>query len=146
MAKVERTDTINAPVEKVFAYIQDPTTNPEWIPSQIEVTDVKRTEEGVGTHYRWAYKLVGIRLTGESTFTEYVPNERLVDQSKGGIASTWTYTLQPRDGGTKLTLVVEYTIPIPVLGKFAEGLVLSRNEREADMAVANLKGILEAEG
>ena len=144
MAKVERTGTINAPVEKVFAYIKDPSNNVEWIPSQIEVTDLTRTEEGVGSHYRWVYKLAGMRFEGDSTCTEYVPNQRLVTESKGGIVSTWTYAFQPHDGGTRLNLVLEYTVPIPVLGKVAERLVLRQNEREADLAIANLKAIMEA--
>ena len=43
-----------------------------------------------------------------------------------------------------MNLTVDYTIPVPVLGKFAEALVLKQNEREADLATASLKGILEA--
>jgi len=144
MPTVERTISINAPVEKVFEYISDATNQPEFIPSQVESEFVIRTEEGVGSQTRWVYKLLGIRFKGESTCTEYVPNERIVTESRGGIVSTWTYTFEPEDGGTKLTMVVDYTIPIPVLGKFAEALVLRQNEREADLANANLKAIMEA--
>jgi len=143
MAKVERSITINAPVEKVFAYIADPMLDPEWQPGSVEVKDVTLTEEGVGSHYRWVYKLVGLRFEGESTTLEYIPNRRIVTQSKGGIVSTWTYTFEPHDGGTKLSVVVEYTIPIPVLGKVAEAFVLKQNEREGDLAMANLKARLE---
>ena len=142
MAKVERSITINAPVEKVFAYIEDPTNNPEWIPSMIEVTDV--TGQGAGQHFRWAYKMLGLRLMGESTFTEHILNERIVEQSKGGLVSTWTYTFIPEDGGTRVNLTVEYTIPIPVLGRVAEALVLRQNEREAEFGLATLKATLES--
>jgi hypothetical protein len=38
---------------------------------------------------------------------------------------------------------VEYTIPIPVLGKLAERLVLKRNEREASMWLENVKERME---
>jgi len=144
MATVKRTIIINAPVEKVFNYIAEPRNEPEYLPGSVEVTDVTRTEEGVGSHYRWVYKILGIRFHGETTVTEFVPNERIVTESKGGILSTWTHTFQPEDGGTKATLTVDYTIPVPLLGKFAEGLVLRQNEREADLATANLKAILEA--
>ena len=143
MAKVERSIIINAPVEKVFAYIEDPTLNPEWLPSVMEVKDVTLTEEGVGSHFRWVYKLAGLLFEGESTTTEHIPNRRIVTQSKGGIVSTWTWTVQPHDGGTKANLVVEYTIPVPVLGKLAEPLVLRLNEREADLAMANIKARME---
>ncbi len=141
MAKVERTVTINAPVEKVFTYVADPMNLVDWVPSVMEVHDV--TGSGVGQHYRWTYKMVGMRLEGESTVTEHIPNERRANQSKGGVTSTWIFNFEPHNGGTKMKLDIEYTIPIPVLGKLAEKLVLRRNEREADLAMANIKDKFE---
>ena len=141
MANVQRTVTINAPVEKVFSYVEDPMNTPDWLPSMIEVRDVNGS--GVGQEYRWTYKMAGVSLQGESTVTEQVANERRVMQSKGGIVSTWRFNLVSLDNGTKLMLDIEYTIPVPVLGKLAEKLVLKRNEREADLAMANLKDNLE---
>jgi uncharacterized membrane protein len=141
MAKVERSITINAPVEKVFDYLDDPMTQLEWVPSSIEVNDVSGS--GVGKHFKWKYKMVGILLKGETTVTEHIPNERIVTQSKGGATSTWTLNFESRDGGTMLELTIEYTIPIPVLGKLAEKIVLKRNEREADLAMANIKEKME---
>ena len=141
MAKIERSITINAPVEKVFAYVDDPMSQLEYLPSIVEVKDV--TGHGVGAHYRWTYKMAGLRFEGESTMTEYIPNERMVVQSKGGIVSTWSWTFTPEDGGTKVNLTVEYTIPVPVLGKLGEALVLKQNEREADQVMANIKAKLE---
>ena len=141
MPKIENSITINAPVDKVFDYISDPMNQLEWLTSVMEITDV--TGSGVGQHWRWKYKMVGVGLQGESTVTEHIPNERRVQQSKGGIVSTWTYSFEPHDGGTKMELVIEYTIPVPVLGKLAEKLVLRRNEREADLAMENIKDKME---
>ncbi|MGB5933128.1 MAG: SRPBCC family protein [Anaerolineae bacterium] len=143
MARYEGSVTINAPVEKVFGYIMDPASHAEWMPSLMEVKDVNMTEQRVGSHWRWAWKMVGLRFEGETTITEYIPNERLVWQSTGAILSTWVYTFEPEDGGTKVNVVVEYTVPIPVLGKVAEAFVLSQVEREADFGVANLKARME---
>jgi uncharacterized membrane protein len=144
MANVHKSITINSPVEKVFAYIDDITTSPEWLPSMMEVSDV--TGSGAGQHYRWKYKMAGVPLKGESTVTEHIPNERRVIDSKGGATAHWIYTFEPHDGGTKLDIEIEYTIPVPVLGKLAEKLVLKRNEREADMALENVKDKMEAQG
>jgi uncharacterized membrane protein len=141
MSKVEKSVTIKAPVEKVFDYTDDPNSVPEWLPSLIETRDV--TGSGVGMRYRWTYKMVGVRLEGESEVTEHIPSKRRVIQTKGGAVSTWVYTFEPHDGGTKLTLNIEYTIPVPVLGKLAEKLVLKRNEREAEMALVNIKDKME---
>lgn len=141
IAKIEKSITIKAPVEKVFAYIEDPMSNPEWLPSLMEVKDV--VGEGVEARFRWTYKMVGLRLEGESTTTEHVPNQRIVVQTKGGVSSTWTWRFESHDAGTKVTLVVEYTIPIPVLGKLAEALVVKQNERELDLAMTNIKARME---
>ena len=141
MVKVERSILINAPVEKVFSYISDPNNELESIPSITDIRDV--TGEGVGRKWGWSYKMVGFNLKGESEVTEYIPNQRLVTKSKGGIVSTWTYTFNPENGGTRMNVVVEYTIPIPVLGKVGERMVLNRTEREADLAMTNTKESLE---
>lgn len=141
MAKVERSFKINAPVEKVFSYVTDPRNELEYIPSITDIRDI--TGQGVGQRFGWTYKMMGIPLKGEDEVTEYVPNQRYVQKSTGGIVSTWTWTFQPEAGGTRLSLVVEYTIPVPVLGKVGERLALRQTEREADLAVATLKDRLE---
>ena len=141
MEKLERSITINSPVEKVFNYLADPMVQPEWIPSMMDVKDVSGS--GVGQHFRWTYKMAGVLLKGESTTTEHIPNERIVMQSKGGVTSTWIFNFETHDGGTMMELDIEYTIPIPVIGKLAEKIVLKRNEREADLAMANIKEKME---
>ncbi len=141
MAKVKRSITINAPVEKVFNYLADPMNQPEWVPSIMEIKDVSGS--GVGQHFRWTYKMAGVLLKGESTTTEHIPNERTVTQIKGGVTSTWIHNFETHDGGTMMELDIEYTIPIPVIGKLAEKIVLKRNEREADLAMANIKEKME---
>ncbi len=141
MPKVEKSITVNAPVEKVFNYVGDPMNQLEWLTSMTKIHDV--TGSGVGKHFRWVYKMVGVPLAGESTITEHIPNERLVMKSKGGVTSNWIFTFESHDGGTKMELNLEYTIPVPVLGKLAEKLVLGRNEREADLAMVNIKDKME---
>lgn len=141
MAKVERSITINTPVKKVFAYITDPANRMEWLPSTTDVRDVT----GLGVRQRWGYtyKMAGISLKGENEVTEFTSNQRYAHKSTGGIVSTWTYTFNPVAGGTRLSLVVEYTIPVPVLGKMAKRLVLLRNGREVNFAMATIKERLE---
>ena len=141
MPTINKSININASVEKVFAYTDDPMTLTEWMVSLSDVTDV--TGSGVGQHYHWKYKMAGVPLHGETTITEHVPNERTVSESKGGATSTITFTYAPHEGGTKLDLEVDYTIPIPVLGKLAEKLVLKRNQREAGMWMDNIKERME---
>jgi uncharacterized protein YndB with AHSA1/START domain len=141
MITISTSTNIQAPVEEVFAYVTDPMNLPEWLVGMSEATDV--TGSGVGQRHHWKYNMVGIPLRGESTVSEHVPNERWATESKGGATSTFTFTFAPHEGGTKLDLQIDYTIPVPVLGKLAEKLVLKRNQREADLSMENLKERLE---
>jgi uncharacterized membrane protein len=143
MPKIERSITINAPAKKVFEYIADPKLIPEWLPGMIEVKDINQTEEGVGSTYKFAYKVAGMRFEGEDIVEEYIPNKKMVTKSKGSVESSWTWNFEPYNDKTKVEVIVEYKVPIPVLGKIAEALVLKQTEREADHALANIKDKME---
>jgi len=141
MVKAVKTITIKAPVEKVYDYISEPTNLPEIWPSLVEIKDVQKLPSG-GTKERWVYKMAGIRLEGTSE-SEDTKNQRIVSKSKGGVESTQTWMFQPEAGGTKVTLEVEYTVPIPVLGKLAEAIIVKMNEHEGELILANLKVRME---
>ncbi len=143
MTKVEKTIRINAPVEKIFNYISDPTNLPEFWPSLVETSNVKTLPNG-GHSNRWVYKMAGMRFEGTSEDVECVQNQRLVSKTKGGVESTQTWAFHPETGGTKVTFTVEYTVPIPVLGKLTEAVIVRMNDHEGDIVVANLKARMES--
>ena len=140
MATVKNSININAPVEKVFEVT--PENLPEVWPSLVEVKNIKELPNG-GRSWDWVYKMAGMRFTGSSKHTEVVPNERTVSLSTGGIDSTITWEYQPVDGGTKFTTTVEYKVPIPLLGKLAESIIVKINENEQEVVLANLKARME---
>lgn len=142
MAKVNKSIQINVPVEKVFDYLADQKNQPDWIPSMVEVWDTG--EPAVGSSFKWKYKMAGVLLEGETEVTELVQNKRFRTVSKGAVSSDWLFLLESGNGGTELELTIDYTIPVPVLGKVAEKIMLKRNEREADLAMENIKATLEA--
>ena len=139
MVKLQKSITINAPVEKVFTYLSDPKNLPEIWPSMIEVKDVKPAATG-GYNFGWVYKMAGMRFDGASETTEEIPNQRTVTKSTKGIV--WNYA--PENGGTKLTVDIEYNVPVPLLGKLAEAFIVKQNEHEADTLLSNLKTRMEA--
>ena len=142
MAKLKKTITINAPVEKVYGYISQSTNLPEIWPSLVELKDVKRLLDGKTTD-KWTYKMAGIHLKGTTT-SEYVKNKSVISKTEGGVKSTQKWTFEPAGSGTKVTFEVEYSVPIPVLGKLAEKMVIKMNEHEGDIIMANLKSRMEA--
>jgi uncharacterized membrane protein len=144
MVKVKKSIIIKAPVEKVFAYMKDANSNMEWLPGVMEITDIHDAPEHVGSHFRWAYKMAGMRFEGETTLVEYVENRRMVTEGKGAISNRWQFDYTPIPEGTRLDLDVEYTVPTPVLGRIAEKALRGQNEREAELALSNVKVRMES--
>lgn len=142
MAKLERSVMINAPVEKVFQFVENPTNFPEVWPSMVEVSNIEELASG-GRKFNWVYKMAGMKLEGLSETTAYEPNRRIVSETKGGIQSKFVWSFTPEGGSTKLHVDIEYIVPVPVLGKLAEGVIVKMNEREADTLVANIKDRME---
>ena len=141
MATIESTITISAPVEKVFEYTK-PENLPEIWPSLVEVKNIKELANG-GYSWDWMYKMAGMNFNGSSEHVEYVENEYTVAKSTG-IESTITWKYESVSGGTKMTALTEYKIPVPLLGKVAEAFIVKMNENESETILANLKARLEA--
>lgn len=141
MASYENSVLIQAPLGQVFKYVNEPTTFPDWVHGMVEVHNVIGT--GEGQQYEWTFKMVGMQLHGQSIAVNYVQDECAAYQSIGMIESIWTNIVEPHDGGTNLTIKVEYSIPAPVLGKLAERLTVRRNQRGLDATLLNAKEVLE---
>ena len=142
MVKAEGSVSINAPVDKVYGLLIDSERLPEWMPLLIDVSDIQG--EGVGRTFKWTYKFIGIKFKGKSTVVEEVTNQKSVVKSTAGIEAVWTYNLGQDGNGTKVDLVVEYTIPVPVLGKFAENFVVKQGMKDLKHTLDTFKHLLEA--
>ncbi len=132
---------IDAPPAEVFAYVNDPRELPSWTAGVIEIRNIRGCGEGL--QYDFTYRMVGVQLRGQSVIIEYVENRCAAHQGIGMMELVWTNRVEPADGGTKLTIEVEYGIPVPVLGILAERLTVRRNERNLELALINVKEILE---
>ena len=142
MATVNKSITINAPIEKVFKYSAEPSNLPEIWPSMIEAKDIQPLPNG-GNKFRWVYKMAGIRIEGISEDTEFIPNQRSVSKTEGGVESEIIWEYQSEGEATKVTFRGEYTVPIPLLGKLAEAFIVKQNENEAEILLSNLKARME---
>lgn len=143
MAKIQKSIDINAPVEQVFDYVDDPANLPEVWPSLVEIKDVEPLPGG-GHKYRWVYKMAGMHFEGTGQDTEFAPPRRVVATNKGGIESTLTWTFDSTAGGTTVNLEVAYSVPLPLLSRLAEAFIIRQNEREMELLLVNLKSRLEA--
>jgi uncharacterized protein YndB with AHSA1/START domain len=138
MTKIIRTATISAPVRQVYEYVQDPRNWPEFWPGIIVITGVQSLPNG-GYSGSFMYKMVGLVFNGEGRYTTVTPNKLLVIKTKGGVRSTIEWEFTGQKGDTSLTFTVDYRVPVPLLGKLAETIIVKMNEHEADLVMRNLQ-------
>jgi carbon monoxide dehydrogenase subunit G len=145
LVRIEKSIEIEALPEKVWEMLALDRL-PEWM-DEMEMKSGKYTSEvrtpedkykvGASAHIiekRWEYDL---------DITESLENEKMTVRSKGKYIYTFTFTLKPVDGGTKLTLVGETEMPWGILGKALGGLVRRAGEKDFKKALEKLKSTLE---
>lgn len=142
MEKLRKSIAMAAPLEKVFAYLENPQNLPEIWPSMLEVRGVRMQENGRKA-YDWTYKMAGVRLEGCTEHTGCIPNRRLETTSQTGIHSRFTWEFSGKQNQTIVTVEVTYSIPVAVLGHLAETFIRQLNEREAETVLSNLKARME---
>jgi uncharacterized protein YndB with AHSA1/START domain len=138
LARIDKEVTVNSPIERVFNYVSNPHNWPEFWPSLLGVKDVQLLPNG-GYSATYEHKMAGMQFTGAGECIEHVPNQWISIQTKGGIRSTITCTFRSIEARTRITLTIDYQVPVPLLGKLAEFVVLKMNEHEAELVMVNLQ-------
>ncbi len=132
---------VDAPVEKVFSYIEVPAhfvaamAGPE--DTDIVLGEVDQKPDGEVTSYEVKHREFGMHLSTTLTRAEYVPNERLVDHASLGM--THMFTVEPDDAGTKLT----YAWDASKLMKMIDA-TFYHTDKQIDELLENVKKEIEA--
>lgn len=142
MAKIHKSITIKAPVEKVFEFMTDPEHLPEIWPSMMEVKNATHTPDGKQS-FDWTYKMAGLRFHGHSDTVEAVPNNHVVLKNEKGIPSTFDWHYAKKDGGTEISVDIDYTLPGALMDRLAKPFLTRLNEHEAETLLTNLKDRME---
>jgi carbon monoxide dehydrogenase subunit G len=143
MASITKSVFIAAPIEKVFAFMDDP-MNTTGI--MVGMDNVRNVKDNAGLKsFDWTYRMGGLKFNGSSETIERIPNQSLTAIGKGGIESTFWWTFTPENGGTRVNVKIEYKVPVPVLGKLAEGVITRQNDRDTETMMANLKAKVESQ-
>ena len=142
MATAQATVFINKSVEEVFDYTCSPINGPAFIPNLNENTNIQG--EGVGQTYTWHFNMAGVDLRGNGEVTVFDRPHREEMSITGDTTADWAFTFEEENGGTKVTVVVEYNIVETALNKVANKLLVDKfNQNTAEHALDNLKTILE---
>lgn len=112
--RVRRAISIDVPVERAFAYLDDPENSLALIPSLVEVTEIARLENG-GHRLRFvALGRGGKRCEWESEQTERVPDRLVIVHARTeGMTTVATRRFEETPAGTRLETELEYRVEVP---------------------------------
>lgn len=77
MAVIEIDTMVNAPVEKVFGFIDDPKRHHEWVPGIVSVEVTPGRAGRVGEIWTMVYSSGGMRSKVKATILEFDENKRI---------------------------------------------------------------------
>jgi carbon monoxide dehydrogenase subunit G len=112
---------------RVFEQLIDPTA----VPPGIVVATVHESPGSVGNAYEWTYRLLGVPVRGVMVYTQCVPYRRFACEHLGVVGATAVFTVEPDNGGTRLTRVMDFKVRIPLLGKLLEKLMVKAADPDA---------------
>lgn len=142
MVSVSESIHVDAPVETVFDFLDDPRNHAEVTPSLAEVRNIEPLENG-GKRVEHTYSMAGISLDGELVEERHEDNERMVFEMSGGLSGEITIETEEANGGTEITYSATYELPGRVLSSVAEPFVRKYNERELRTTLENTKTRIE---
>ena len=141
---------IKAPPEKVWEMLAFDRL-PEWM--EFEIVEYTSEVSNHEAKYRVGATALGTPKGGPPDNCHYEITESLEHEKfthrmwekwlRGTLRGPVTYTLEPVDGGIKLTMVGELIMPWGILLKIVEPLILRMGRKEFEKSLDNLKNILE---
>lgn len=143
MIRVETSTHINRPVEEVFALVDDLARMPEWIHILSESVP-SESPTRVGTRVTNRVHLLRRDFDNTLEVVERVPNRRMVLKTDTPFAVTATYLLEPGDGGTTFTTLLEAQPNASGFFKLSEPILSRVATRRFKGHLRRLKKQLEA--
>jgi len=127
MGQVKMHAKVEAPIEQVFDYAVDVTRWAEWNVSVVEMTP-SAPLAAIGDRFAGKNKFLGRveDIEGKVTAIERPRLMAFVSGPLTGGHENWTVNFTPADTGTDIDCVIDYEVPLGLVGAFADKLFIER--------------------
>jgi uncharacterized protein YndB with AHSA1/START domain len=134
MAEIVKQIIAKATPEKIFKYIMKSENRLKIWPSLMEIKN-EQLLPGGGYRADWVYKIAGVYFGGTSECLDVMPHQRFSIKFEGAVNCLLKCTLATEDNiVTKVSINLHYRDYLKIFDLLAE----NRNEREAEIVLANL--------
>jgi len=148
VSTIKRSVDIAAPPERVWDLLEDVRRLPEYSESTDEVRNAPERLTAVGQEYEQVGRILGVKLTSRWRVTELEPGRLLGNEGTmgPGVRYRLKQWLDPLpDGGTRLSIEIDYTVPGGKLGRLAaRSGAEQRAAREAQAVLDGIRSTVEA--
>ena len=138
---------IDAPPQRVFAWLGDSERALQWVPNLVESEDLAVTENKIGSTFRHVYVERGRRMEMQGAVTAYERDRRFACELRGEMFDlTVNYALEDLGGRTRLTQESETRfrgLPMKILGVLLTPLMRRAARRNLDDTFLKLKRLAE---
>ena len=136
MGHITVTRSIDAPLETVFAYVDDYRNTTKYMKDLTKWKAVGSQTHGKGAHFQVAMKAGPRELGSDVLITQWTENKVIAWVSESGFKQTGKWAFKAKAGGCEATFDMEYEfgggIAGKVLAKAAEPLVKMNIESSVD--------------
>jgi len=140
MTIIERNILIHARVGPVFEYAADWRHWSDWFEGVSDFRPISHVEQGNGARYRYKARMMGLPATVETEIHEYVENSGWTGVATRGLPHKTRWAFEASGEDTVFTYSLEYELPIPLVGRMIDALVMKRQWRRIiDRSLENLK-------
>lgn len=143
MTTASKTIQVNAPVDLIWSYVENPLQVAAMSGSLSDVRDLTPSDVG-GYNCTLVYNIGGRSVDIALHTTEYIRNERLVTRLAGALESVQTWAFRPSGRGTKVNLTVDYQVDARLLSQWNDNIAEGRVETDIDQTLIRLKDVCEA--
>ena len=138
---IERSVTVDRPVDAVFAYLSDFTTTTEWDPGTVRTERVSG-DGGVGTRYRNTSSFLGRQTRLDYLVTERVPGQRFALRGENPtVVAHDTMTFVAQNGSTTVTYRADFEFK--GIARFVAPLLSPALKKLGDDAEQGMREALE---
>lgn len=143
MGQITSSQVISAPVEAVFAYVDDYRNTTKYMKDLTEWTPAGSLTHGAGASFRVAMKAGPITLASVVDITTWTENSSIGWRSTDGFRQAGQWSFKPDGQRTRATFDLDYELPGGIAGRLLSRAADPIVRGNIDESVRNLKALVE---